>query len=43
MFNADLMQLAGELTFGRQQMAQPAFGDRMIAVLKAKTRTAPQV
>ena len=31
--DADLLKLAGELTAGRQQMAQPAFGDRMIAVL----------
>lgn len=30
---ADLLQLAGELPAGRQQLAVPAVGSRMLAVL----------
>ena len=40
---ADLLQLAGELPAGRQQLALPAVGSRMVAVLTSPGYRKPQV
>lgn len=41
--SSDLLQLAGELPAGRQQLALPAVGSRMIAVLTSPGYRKPQV